>query len=905
MTKKKERSFVLIMILYLAGIFMGAIDTGIVTPARTIIQTSLGVDAQTGIWMITIYTLAYAASIPIMGKLADRFGRKYVYLCSILLFGGGSLLCGLSEHFGSFTFLILARAVQAIGGGGILPIATAEFGTTFPPEKRGMALGLVGGVYGVANIFGASAGSAILDFFGTQNWQFIFYINVPIALFILAAGFFALPNHKAETAGQIDVFGILVLTVMILSLLYGLKNTDFFDLAASVTSAKVYPFLLLFLLLIPVFMLIESRAADPVMNLGYFKNRNLLVSFVIAFISGIVMMGMIFVPQFSENALRIPTGSGGYMVIILGLFAGVSAPVSGRFIDKAGARAVLSVGFAVSIIGALFLVFVTTAQPNFVTVMVSLILIGVGIGFTMGTPINYMVLANTRDSESNSAIATVSLIRSIGTAIAPAIMVGFISHAGMGVQADVMALLPTEVKVPPLPYMQDITEELATLKSDPNMADQFANMTLPDFASMETVEIKMDGNSDVKVPEELTTLMQSSDVTTITANTKTFASTMFAEMTPTVISDIHGGIQKGVSGIDTGSTQLQGAIVQMQEGYDGIGQGIDGMNQGIAAQKQAKAQLDSALTMLSAFKGGNLPEGMTVASLIPESVRGQIPQSVVTELEGVTTLDQLKGKIAELDAAIGVMETRSAQMSQLSQSIAKMGGIPAGKTAADVLPPPVLAKMPGSVVAQLEKITTQEELDAAIQGMNSAIAAQKEAKSQLESVAAMLEELGNGRFPATMKLTDMLPASAKSSMPADVLAQLENVTTVAQLEEMDAQLQTAIDTLTAKVGEAQQSRQDMADAMASMESAVTDMSDLKTKVTTLDSAVPGAFDTARDDYLKAIDDRSAQIETVFQNDLNRGFRNVYLTAAIAAMAGLIILQFYSKKQELDGTQSEG
>ena len=109
-------------------------------------------DAQTGIWMITIYTLAYAASIPIMGKLADRFGRKYVYLCSILLFGGGSLLCGL-------------------------------------------------------------------------------------------------------------------------------KNTDFFDLAASVTSTKVYPFLLLFILLIPVFMLIESRATDPVMNLGYFKNRNLLVSF--------------------------------------------------------------------------------------------------------------------------------------------------------------------------------------------------------------------------------------------------------------------------------------------------------------------------------------------------------------------------------------------------------------------------------------------------------------------------------------------------------------------------------------------------------------------------------------------------------------------------------------------------
>lgn len=101
---------------------------------------------MSGIWMITVYTLAYAASVPIMGKLADRFGRKYVYITCIFLFGAGSLFCGLSGSFGGFAMLIAARAVQAIGGGGIVPIATAEFGTSFPPEKRGTALGLVGGV---------------------------------------------------------------------------------------------------------------------------------------------------------------------------------------------------------------------------------------------------------------------------------------------------------------------------------------------------------------------------------------------------------------------------------------------------------------------------------------------------------------------------------------------------------------------------------------------------------------------------------------------------------------------------------------------------------------------------------------------------------------------------------------
>jgi MFS family permease len=89
--KKEKNSYILVMIIYLAGIFMGAIDTGIVTPARTIIQNSFGVEARSGIWIITIYTLAYAASVPVMGKLADRYGRKFVYLTCIILFGCGSL----------------------------------------------------------------------------------------------------------------------------------------------------------------------------------------------------------------------------------------------------------------------------------------------------------------------------------------------------------------------------------------------------------------------------------------------------------------------------------------------------------------------------------------------------------------------------------------------------------------------------------------------------------------------------------------------------------------------------------------------------------------------------------------------------------------------------------------------
>src|SRR5690554_948841 len=226
-----------------------------------------------------------------------------------------------------------------------MPIATAEFGTNFPPEKRGMALGLVGATYGIASIFGTAAGSAILDIFGLDNWAFIFYINVPITIFILIAGFFALSNNRDNEPKKIDIGGILVLSVMILALLYGLKNIDYFDFMATLTSTSVYPYLLIFLVFLPLFIFIERKAEDPVLNLKYFSNKRIFVTLIVSFAVGIAMMGIVFVPQFSENSLKMPTGTGGYFTVILGLLCGVSSMLSGKMLDKYGAVRVLQLGF--------------------------------------------------------------------------------------------------------------------------------------------------------------------------------------------------------------------------------------------------------------------------------------------------------------------------------------------------------------------------------------------------------------------------------------------------------------------------------------------------------------------------------------------------------------------------------
>ena len=592
-----------ILAVYLAGIFMGAIDTGIVTPAREIIQNGFGVSDTTGIWMITIYTLAYAASIPVMGKLADRTGRRTIYILSIFLFGLGSLLCGLSRFTGSFGFLVGARALQAVGGGGIMPIATAEFGTSFPKEKRGMALGLVGAVYGIANIFGSLAGSAILNLFGTQQWQFIFFVNIPITLFIIIAGLIFLPNNRDSEGKPVDLAGILIVTAMVLSLLYGLKSIDFFHFKDTISSTSVYPFLVAAAVLLPVFISVEKRAKDPVINLSYFTNPRILISLLVAFTAGFILMGIVFIPQFSENAMKVPMGNGGYFTIILGFLAGVSAALSGRMIDRMGAKKVLLLGFLVTLTGAVFLILTAASMPQVWNVIASLMMLGFGLGFTMGAPVNYMMLENIPDREAGSGLATLSLVRSIGTTIAPALMVGFIAHAALSLQPNLMAELPKTVTVPPLPYVNEISAEIDALKKDPATAGRFSGIKIPDLSSMTEVPIDFSASdSAIELPDDLLRSLRASDVTTITVVLQSFASYFFDQVTPGISADIQRGVQSGIDGISPGIAGMDAALSRMKAAAEQAGPGAAAMQPDIDRMQDMRKELSTLLLQMETLK---------------------------------------------------------------------------------------------------------------------------------------------------------------------------------------------------------------------------------------------------------------------------------------------------------------
>ncbi len=841
---EKPKNLAMILVLYLLGLFMGALDTGIVSPARGVIQNQLGVSETIGIWMITIYTLAYATSIPISGKLADRYGRKLMYVISIILFGIGSLICSLSASVGGFPLLLAGRVIQAIGGGGIMPIVTAEIGTTFPEEKRGMALGMVGGIYGIANILGSSAGSGILGITGNSGWHWLFLINVPISLFIVVGALFTLENHKNPgPVKRMDLAGSAVLSGMILSLMYGLTNVKFFDFVNSVGSLKVYPFLVLFLLLIPVFVMIERRAADPIIPLKYFSNRNMVITFLVSILVGVALMGMVFVPQFAENALKIKTGSGGYFVTILGLFAGIGAPLSGRLIDRYGPKVVLMGGFSFTLFSGLFLAFVATQAPSVPAILFSLFLMGLGMGFTMGTPLNYMILSLVPKNESSSALSTLSLVRSIGTVLSPALMIGFIANAGAGLQTTLMDSLPPPPTKLEIRQVEELKPLLAQIKANPDLASKVP-------ADMLDVEKMMNANAktfDMKsgsgtLPEELLKGLQSADVTNIVDRVKNLADYMFrTNVTPEVIQAAAGGVQKGIDGLDTGISELDKAAVDLKaslaetqakqdalnkniadmeqgktgirSGIDGLSQAIAGMDQGLAKQKQTLAGMKAALAILStmpAGSGGTMPAGAA---------------------SGATT-----GKPA--GAGSGV-------------SAGMPAGTGSGKPAGTVsgMPAGVGSGMPAGASAGMDK----KSLEKGIAGIEGGI---RTLQAKRDAAAAQKTELEK-------KLAGM--ETAQTGMRDGVAG--------------------------------------MDEAMAGMEKGLSGMASSRelliattTKMTEIRDAMPGAFEASRVGYLTTLEGMRPELEGIFQTGLNGGFHDMYLMVALLSGLAIVVLIFYNAKK---------
>lgn len=409
--EQKQRNQIL-LILFL-GVLMGALDIAIVGPALPSIRASFGIDERAASWIFTTYVLFNLIGVPLMAKLSDVFGRRTIYVLDVALFAVGSIIVALSQ---GLPVMLVGRAVQGLGAGGVFPVASALIGDTFPPEKRGSALGLIGAVFGLAFLVGPLLAGVILSF---ASWHWLFIINVPIAAVVIVAALRVLPATRPAEQKTFDWQGMSVLALLLTGLVVGINRLDANNLGASFFASDILLFFILAFALLPVFVWLERRAANPIVHLELFRSRQIVLAGAIAAGAGLSEATIVFVPQFVVSAFGVTENVASFMLLPAVLAMAVGAPLAGRLLDRYGSRVVVLIGVTLSTAGLFIIALLGT---NLVFFYVSALCAGSGLGMLLGAPLRYIMLNEAPAAERAAAQGILTLHSSIGQLVGGALV---------------------------------------------------------------------------------------------------------------------------------------------------------------------------------------------------------------------------------------------------------------------------------------------------------------------------------------------------------------------------------------------------------------------------------------------------------------------------------------------------
>lgn len=399
-----------VMFGVMAGMFLAALDQSIVGVALPRITSDLG-GLEHLAWVVTAYLVASTATTPLWGKISDLYGRKKIFQMAIVIFLIGSILCGVAQNMPQ---LIGFRALQGIGGGGLMAIALAIIGDVIPPRERGRYQGYFGAVFGVSSVAGPLLGGWLTD---AINWRWIFYINLPIGITALVITSMSLKMPFTRREHTIDYLGAGLVVAAVSSLLlylnWGGSHWGWTDPRALALFGAA-------ILLTVVFVLVENRAKEPILPMRLFRNEIFSVGNAFGFLSGLAMFGgIIFLPLYFQGVLGMsPTRSGLAMVpMIAGLLS--MSILSGFLITKTGRYKVFpAIGAALMIVGLILLSQLAVETPYW-QIGIYAFVFGLGLGLTLQT---VMVAVQNAVSIRDMGVATSSLTftRSLGGAIGTA-----------------------------------------------------------------------------------------------------------------------------------------------------------------------------------------------------------------------------------------------------------------------------------------------------------------------------------------------------------------------------------------------------------------------------------------------------------------------------------------------------
>ena len=407
----------LVLLVLTTGFFMIMLDTTIVNVAIPAMSTGLNTTLDQILWVLNSYILVYAVLLITAGRLGDLYGQRNLFAIGLLVFTVASALCGLAQNP---VELIGARVLQGVGGALLTPQTLAILTSIFPPERRGAAFGVWGGVAGLATLAGPTVGGAIITYI---DWRWIFYINVPIGIAALVATFLVIPDLRPGRRHGWDIVGMVIATAGLFAIVFGLIEGERYNWG----QIESYPITIPEVIgagvaLIVLFVIWERFQAEPLVPLSLFADRNFAVANWIAAAISFGMLSM-FLPFtiYLQSVRGFSALVAGLTMAPMSLVSMFTAPFAGRMADRVGGKYILMTGILLFTIGMASLGLVAGPDSTWINFLVPAAVAGLGIGMTFA-PMTTVAMRNVSPRVAGSASAVLNTIRQLGAAIGSAVI---------------------------------------------------------------------------------------------------------------------------------------------------------------------------------------------------------------------------------------------------------------------------------------------------------------------------------------------------------------------------------------------------------------------------------------------------------------------------------------------------
>ena len=401
------------------GLFMVVLDNLVVNVALPSIHRDLGASIQTLEWTVNAYVLSYAVLLLTGAALGERFGRKRLFILGLALFTASSAAAALAPSIG---LLIAARAIQGIGAAIVTPLTLTLLADAFPPENRGLALGIWSGISGVGVALGPLVGGAVIQ---AASWHWIFWINVPIGAVLLPLAALTLTESRGRTPG-LDLRGLALSASGLFGIVYALVRVQTLGWGAT----EVLAALSAGVALVVAFLFYERRTIAPMLPLRFFASRGFAVTNVVSITMYFGMFGSIFfLSQFLQNVLHNTPLQAGVKLLVWTGSTMIVSPLAGYFSERIGSRAFMVAGLALQAVALGWLALLASVHTSYASMVLPFIAAGSGMALVFAPSAN-AVLSSVRTDEAGIASGATNAIRELGGVLGIAVLATVFSSHG-------------------------------------------------------------------------------------------------------------------------------------------------------------------------------------------------------------------------------------------------------------------------------------------------------------------------------------------------------------------------------------------------------------------------------------------------------------------------------------------